>query len=532
MVEETWPTGPLRAPKKTVGVWQSSVSWWTIPHSLRPDTSSISHLDKQQQQQQEQLVLSPFKDNINTNLSAADRLLQPKLRPLHTLLQTFGAIPYMYDGRRYQYILTWCSWPAAYTILTTIYMIILLVVAVIGLIPVMTGTMPLDNNSNVAALKLIGVILLLECVVNALGQLVSNIVFGRRGCRLLNSWHHLIASSQLDPTTGLMSTHIRQLVFLVLFWAANVTMAVLGRPSLVTQLLDGLTLVMLGQPSPHQMVRVWMCLVALHVFSVYKGGLFSFTSCCHLISNAFTAWNSRLAIAIDEVWNGRGGGLGQLVLIHHQLVSLVRETEAVFGPTLQCYFATTIVVLCAELYLLASRLGSTHHAAAEGAMAAGLLIVQTLAVFAQVSLAAAGVQEASEGSMDIVRRGLPYNCSDKDKFHREELTTSLTSSTIHISGGRYFIINRPFILTVVSAVATYFIVMLQLLQPHTQNQYQPTTTTLDSFNTTDNATFTTLDPLNLNTNTIDSNNYSITTMLNPTSDTSGYFENSTFPSIP
>ncbi|KAK3854707.1 hypothetical protein Pcinc_038836 [Petrolisthes cinctipes] len=514
------------------------MSWWTIPHSLRPDTSSISHLDKQQQ---EQLVLSPFKDNINTNLSAADRLLQPKLKPLHALLQTLGTIPYMYDERRYQYILTWCSWPAAYTILITVYMIVLLVVSVIGLVPVMTGTMPLDNNSSVAALKLIGVILILECVVNALGQLVSNIVFGRRGCRLLNSWHHLIASSQLDPTSGLMSTHIRQLVFLVLFWAANLTMAVLGRPSLVTQLLDGLTLVMLGQPSPHQMVRVWMCLVALHVFSVYKGGLFSFTSCCHLLSNAFTAWNSRLAIAIEgergrglfvEVWNGRGGGLGQLVLIHHQLVSLVRETEAVFGPTLQCYFASTIVVLCAELYLLASRLGSSHNAA-EGAMAAGLLIVQTLAVFAQVSLAAAGVQEASEGSMDIVRRGLPYNCSDKDKFHREELTTSLTSSTIHISGGRYFIINRPFILTVVSAVATYFIVMLQLLQPHTQNQYQPTTTTLDPFNATDNATFTTLDPLNLTTNTIDPSNYSFTTMLNPTSDTSDYLENSTtFPSLP
>lgn len=244
MAEETYPTVPLPVPNKTLNVWESRVVWWSNSNSLGPDTSSTSPLDRQQQK----LVLSPFKDSINTDLHSADKLLQPKLRPLQILLRTLGINPYMYDDQRYLYVLTWCSWPATYTILTTGYTILVLVVSLMGLVPLMDGTKIIDDNSDMAALKLIGIVLVLECVVNACFQLVANMVFSRRACRLFNSWQHLIASTQLNPTCGLLSTHIRQLAFLVLFWAALLTMTVMGRPSFVAHSLDGLALVILGQP--------------------------------------------------------------------------------------------------------------------------------------------------------------------------------------------------------------------------------------------------------------------------------------------
>lgn len=82
-----------------------------------------------------------------------------------------------------------------------------------------------------------------------------------------------------------------------------------------------------------------------------------------------------------------------------------------------------------------------------------------------VSLSAAAIEEVANDSIDILRRGIPFNTSNRDKFNMEELTMALTRSPIYITGGKFFVINRPFIITVMSAVITYFIVMIQFMQP-------------------------------------------------------------------
>ncbi|KAK3854709.1 hypothetical protein Pcinc_038838, partial [Petrolisthes cinctipes] len=46
-----------------------------------------------------------------------------------------------------------------------------------------------------------------------------------------------------------------------------------------------------------------------------------------------------------------------------------------------------------------------------------------------------------------------------------ELTVALTASPICITGGRFFSITRPFIITVVGAVLSYFVIVLQLKLP-------------------------------------------------------------------
>ncbi|XP_066947300.1 uncharacterized protein [Macrobrachium rosenbergii] len=161
------------------------------------------------------------------------------------------------------------------------------------------------------------------------------------------------------------------------------------------------------------------CLVCLHIFAIFKGSLFCFTTNCHLLKNGFNSWNAQLINAIEDIWRRRGrprGRLGVLVQSHYHLVKMVRETETIFSPMLQCYYASTIVILCTELYLLANRIGTQEYAA-DGVITTALMTLQTTVVFVQVSLAAAAVQEASEDSLDILRRGIPFDASERDKFN-------------------------------------------------------------------------------------------------------------------
>ncbi|XP_042884717.1 uncharacterized protein LOC122261260 [Penaeus japonicus] len=127
---------------------------------------------------------------------------------------------------------------------------------------------------------------------------------------------------------------------------------------------------------------------------------------------------SHKALRQSNIWRRQEktrGRLGHLVQSHCHLVSLVRETEAIFGPMLQCYYASTVVILCTELYLLAYRIGSKDYSL-DSVVTTGLLTLQTAAVFVQVSLAAGAVEEEASDSVDVLRRGLPFSTSERDRF--------------------------------------------------------------------------------------------------------------------
>lgn len=54
-----------------------------------------------------------------------------------------------------------------------------------------------------------------------------------------------------------------------------------------------------------------------------------------------------LSLYLVDIWRRQDktrGRLGHLVQSHCHLVSLVRETEAIFGPMLQCYYASTVSI--------------------------------------------------------------------------------------------------------------------------------------------------------------------------------------------
>ncbi|KAK8372958.1 hypothetical protein O3P69_012325 [Scylla paramamosain] len=306
------------------------------------------------------------------------------MRPLWWFIQVLGMVPFRFCQQTGQYELSWFSWAAWRTIFTAVYVTALLAASVTGLVIVLSsgGSVSLDPDEDTAAIKLAGIILMMQCLVNA--------------------WIQLLC--------------------------------VIGT-----------------------LIRLMTTLMCLHTFTLFKCCLFSFTINCHLLSNAIRSWNNLLAEAMD------GSRLAHLVHTHSRLVSLVRETEASYSLILQCYYGTAILTLCTELYIMAYRLGSKAQAT-EGMVTVGLLTLQTAVLFLEVSLAAAEVQEVSDDGRDILRRGLPFDANDREKFHRDELVTALTGPSICVTGGKFFIINRPFIITVISAVTTYFIVMMQFMQ--------------------------------------------------------------------
>ncbi|XP_069164085.1 uncharacterized protein [Procambarus clarkii] len=435
-----------------------------------------------------------------------DNILQEPLRLLHGFLKVMGVGPQNYDEVAGEYKVSWRSAGAMHTLVTAFCMVALTATTIFGLsrYTIVTAPTAPPEDEHTRSMKVIGVVIVAGYQVNALVQVLNTIRAGRCLCRLLNTWNHLGVKEAINPTKGLYTKSCVQVGFMVAFILVMLMVTVAEQPVFLSQVLDGLAERMFlvprsclvqatllakgGGGAPHipsipcpQVTRVVVCTVALHQFAINKGYVFAFTTHCHLLSTGVAIWNTQLASALDEVWGrGCGGELGRLVHRRHLLVGLVRDTQFVFSPVLQFYFSSTVVIVCTELYLLAKNVGSGAYRVEELVILV-LLTLQTFWLLVHVSLAAGAVQEQANGSGDVLARGLPHYASDADKFNVGELTRALIIAPAYITGGNFFIINRSFILTVMSVVASYFIVILQFMQSCSTsgNNCVPTNLTLE-----------------------------------------------------
>nr|XP_053646745.1 uncharacterized protein LOC128698514 isoform X1 [Cherax quadricarinatus] len=435
----------------------------------------------------EKMLLWPFKQELETkslflvpetpHKASFPNIFRRSLRPLRMCLRVLSILPFTYNVSRGQYVMKWCTFAFLQSVITAIYLTVLMVTIVVGGVTMFSQSEIHQTQENITIfdIKMLVVLLIGGNLMNAWVQVLSLLYGGQRVCGLLNSWNSLVAATHLDPLKGLQVTMRMQIGLLCGFCVIVLTLSFMEAPDVLVWGLDGVAQTILLVPeewfyqSPAfvKVVRVVTCVVCLHLFSVFKSFLFSFIINCHMLKNGLASWNHQLSDALEAMWRVGGrrrGHLGMLVQSHFQLVRLVRETEEIFGPMLQCYYGSTVVILCTELYLLAYRLGCSIYSA-DGVVTIALMTLQTAAVFTMVSLSAAAIEEVANDSIDILRRGIPFNTSNRDKFNMEELTMALTRSPIYITGGKFFVINRPFIITVMSAVITYFIVMIQFMQP-------------------------------------------------------------------
>ncbi|XP_045618629.1 uncharacterized protein [Procambarus clarkii] len=431
----------------------------------------------------------------------AQDVLHGPLLLIRVTLRGLGMVPYRYSCASRRYELRWRSWRGAHTLAVLVWLSGLVVSTCVGLATVFLQAQPVRATASGShEVQLMGMAIIVGCLLNAWVEVLNLVMLGQPLCAFLNQWQQLAARTTLDPTRGLRLASCVYAIFLYAFVVAVLVVAVLGPPAMLMDIVDLLAQVLflvdprwLAQDTlPVQVVRVVVGMVVGHLYMVYKGSLFLFVTICHMLHNVLECWRHQLAHTLHVAWEGAGDvveepvwgcsqmvQLEQLVQSHWQVVVMVRKTEHLFSSTLQCFYATQVVTLCLELYLVAYRIGAGAGYAGQEAAWQTIIIFQTCIVFFLVSLKASRVYEEAERCVDVLRRGLPYTASEKDKHHYGELTLALTASPICISGGRFFYINRPFIITVVGAVVSYFIIVLQLKHPSVSGQDVLATTALN-----------------------------------------------------
>ncbi|CAG7712545.1 unnamed protein product [Allacma fusca] len=221
------------------------------------------------------------------------------------------------------------------------------------------------------------------------------------------------------------------------------------------------------------------------VYSMYasRALLFLYAYKCKLLRFTFKKWNQRVEKLLDENPYEMESSIlknwENLYRDHVILIKTVKETDKVFAGILQAYYASQIMNMCFELYYLARsgtfKSSSINCAVTEvnqhgDIVAAVLLLIQNVSIFLQVSLVAAYVQDEAQKGYDILRnKGVPLCFQSRPKRYFVQSLMQSFSQKIVMTGGKFFSIDRPFVITVLGAVCTYFVIILQfgdrLLKP-------------------------------------------------------------------
>ncbi|XP_066948371.1 LOW QUALITY PROTEIN: uncharacterized protein Orco [Macrobrachium rosenbergii] len=426
-------------------------------------------------------------------------------------LRVMGTIPMKYNKETGNYEFRWLTFSAMHTCVIFAWFNILLVTTGIGLGRLFTECDFLGKSTS-HEIELLTVIIIVGCLLNAWVEVFYLLYHRNSFCSYLGEWQAIARRTGLNPAKGLRRSTSILAIFLYTFIVLVLIASAFGGDTLVG-VEDALAKVFLLIPEDWlksdlfciTVLRLMVGILIGHLYVVYKGALFVFVTACHVLYNVFHQWKEELNKTMDFIWRmdkresavcsaitatvaaaigvevGENNhqasedhcvGMAELVENHWTIVKMVRFTEKLFAPTLQCFYSTQVVTLCLELYLVAYRMSLGEQYQAEELAWQTIIIAQTFIVFFLVSIKASYVYEEASSSVDVLRRGLPYSASDKDKFHFKELVTSVTGSPICITGGGFFYINRPFIITVIGAVLSYFIIILQLMLPSVQDRAQ------------------------------------------------------------
>lgn len=157
---------------------------------------------------------------------------QSCIKPMRWLLQVLSLVPYRYNEKNGQYEFSWCSVAAWRTIFTAIYVTVIVAASIIGLV------MMFIRDEYPTSVSLAGVILIMQCLLNAWVQLLCTLGTARRQCRLMNSWCFIAADSALNITKGMKLVIIRQLSFLAIFWSVSLSLTLFSYPEMIMEILD------------------------------------------------------------------------------------------------------------------------------------------------------------------------------------------------------------------------------------------------------------------------------------------------------
>lgn len=176
----------------------------------------------------------------HTNTLNGVQHFQSCIKPMWWLVEVLSLVPYRYNRKKDQYQFSWCSMAVCRTIFTAFYVTVIVATSVIGLVTLVTRgeKSATGGDENPTVVSLAGVILVMQCLVNAWVQLLCILRTVRRQCQLMNSWYYTAGNSALDITKGMKFVIIRQLSFLVIFWSVSLSLTLLGYPEMMMDILD------------------------------------------------------------------------------------------------------------------------------------------------------------------------------------------------------------------------------------------------------------------------------------------------------
>ncbi|XP_076314845.1 uncharacterized protein LOC143227265 [Tachypleus tridentatus] len=168
----------------------------------------------------------------------------------------------------------------------------------------------------------------------------------------------------------------------------------------------------------------------------------------------FVADNTRPVTATD---------LQLMRVLHSQLAAFVTRFDELFTRMVFIWYATIITSFCVEITALL-RSDVEEMSTLAGGIFYGLRILYIVVFFIMLSVLSSLVNEEAHDVLHSLQNTIcihpttdhPYN------IQAELLVTQLNSSVVGLSAWNVFIINRGFMLTVLGAVISYGVLIIQL----------------------------------------------------------------------
>ena len=129
-----------------------------------------------------------------------------------------------------------------------------------------------------------------------------------------------------------------------------------------------------------------------------------------------------------------------------------------YGPIITTYFFSQIVIICFIIYVIID-LGLSIMSTL-----ALMILVQTSILLYMVTSTASRVHEEATLGFDSLRTASMKNLGFREEKVLRALLTSFGGPSVYMTGSKMFNIHRPTILTIFSNIATYFVVLFQIIR--------------------------------------------------------------------
>ena len=217
----------------------------------------------------------------------------------------------------------------------------------------------------------------------------------------------------------------------------------------------------LGSKTTDEVVNLLILFSLIYLYTTYKINIMFYSYICKAISSSFKSWNRKTKSYFTKPQQfviPKNQLIEKLASDHFILLKLVKITDDLYGPIITTYFFSQIVIICFIIYVIID-LGLSIMSTL-----ALMILVQTSILLYMVTCTASRVHEEATLGFDSLRTASMKNLGFREEKVLRALLTSFGGPPVYMTGSKMFNIHRPTILTIFSIIATYFVVLFQIIR--------------------------------------------------------------------